>query len=139
MIHVTRRGTEVSAAPEDIARLRDEFEARHCVLLPSFLQGDLLRQLVEAVDRGPFTSFVHEGIGEEVCLDDPATLGLLTLVTNERRLFQAMEDLTGCGRIGCFEGRVYRMDPARGHYDSWHDDVTDTRLLALSVNLTPAP
>ena len=47
--------------------------------------------------------------------------------------------LTGCAAIGCYEGRVYRMLPGTGHYDSWHSDVGQDRLVAMSVNLGREP
>ena len=35
----------------------------------------------------------------------------------------------------CFTGRIYRMNSGGDHYDSWHDDVSGHRLIALSLNL----
>src|SRR5207253_326319 len=40
---------------------------------------------------------------------------------------------------GCFEGRVYRLSPGTGHYDSWHNDVGEDRLVAMSINLGRTP
>ena len=64
-------------------------------------------------------------------------LASLLLAANDSRLFSFVSEVTGCGAIGCFDGRVYRLDPAQGHGDSWHSDVGDNRLVAMSVNLTP--
>jgi hypothetical protein len=50
-----------------------------------------------------------------------------------------IEALTGCGHLGSFLGKVYRIEPGQNHYDSWHDDVTDDRKIALSINLTEKP
>ncbi|MEO6060810.1 MAG: 2OG-Fe(II) oxygenase, partial [Thermoflexales bacterium] len=35
-------------------------------------------------------------------------------------------------------GRVYRMAPGEGHFDSWHGDVGQGRQIALSINLGSA-
>lgn len=66
-------------------------------------------------------------------------LALLLFVANDPRLFEIVRDLTGCGPIGCFDGRVYRIDPAQDHHDSWHSDVGEERLVAMSVNLGREP
>jgi hypothetical protein len=63
-------------------------------------------------------------------------LNLMHLLTNDPTFFQLIQRITGCGRIGCFTGRVYRMMQGCGHYDSWHDDVTEDRMLAMSINLS---
>lgn len=50
-----------------------------------------------------------------------------------------VEAMTGCGHIGSFAGRVYRLAPEVGNYDSWHDDLGANRLVAMSVNLSTEP
>ena len=62
-------------------------------------------------------------------------LRLLFFLSNDPKLFAVIRQITGCGRIGCFIGRVYRMAPGSGHYDSCHSDTTDHRLIGMSVNL----
>ena len=39
--------------------------------------------------------------------------------------------------IGSFNGRVFRFLPDSDHCDAWHGDNADTRLVALSLNLSP--
>ena len=36
-------------------------------------------------------------------------------------------------------GRVYRMIPGSGHYDSWHSDMIGHRMIGMSINLSPEP
>jgi hypothetical protein len=55
---------------------------------------------------------------------------------NDEKLFQFIEDITGCDRINCFEGRVYRVNPNEGHHDSWHNDIGEGRLVGMSLNLS---
>jgi hypothetical protein len=55
---------------------------------------------------------------------------------NDEQLFRLLEEVTGCGRIRCFRGRVYRMLPGPEFYHGWHDDVAGSRLAAMSINLS---
>jgi hypothetical protein len=66
-----------------------------------------------------------------------STLATLLLAANDARLFGVIREISGCGAIGCFDGRVYRLAADSGHHDSWHSDVADNRMIAMSVNLSP--
>jgi hypothetical protein len=120
-------------------QLRAEFERHNCVRLPGFLGTALVEQLVERVNESGFYSRDHGDIGTEECAAAGGALALLLFMANDRPLFEVVRQVTGCGEIGCFDGRVYRIDPARGHHDSWHSDVGDNRLVAMSVNLSIDP
>ena len=67
------------------------------------------------------------------------TLAWLLLLVNDERVFEVVRSITGCEPIGHFDGRVYRLDPSTDHHDSWHDDVGDNRLVAMSINLGRQP
>jgi hypothetical protein len=58
-------------------------------------------------------------------------------IANDPALFEVVQAITGCPRIGYFEGRVYRMVPGAGHESAWHTDLVNDRLVAMSVNLGP--
>ena len=105
------------------------------MLLPQFLEPNLLDSLRRQLDEADFVDRTHEGIGTELCLPPGPLSGILELLVNDQALFEVVEALTGCEAIGCFEGRVYRMVPGEGHYDSWHGDLGHDRLVAMSVNL----
>ena len=122
-----------------LQRVRAEFDACHCVLLPGLLETGLARSVVEALERGAFTEYTHEGIGNELCAQPGTATGVLELLANDPEFFAAVRGVTGCGPIGLFHGRVYRMIPGGGHYDSWHSDQGLDRLVAMSVNLSQAP
>jgi 2OG-Fe(II) oxygenase superfamily len=118
------------------ANLGDEFRERNCAVIRGFLQPSLLDELLPRVERTGFRPRGHGNIGTEDSMEAGGPLASLLFAANDPRLFDFMRDVTGCGAIGCFDGRVYRLDPARGHGDSWHSDVGDNRLVAMSVNLT---
>jgi hypothetical protein len=139
MIQLRRNGTVVETDPEALARARAHFAAYTYVKLPQFIEPTLLRQLMDVLGRTEFRERVHEGIGTEVCAAPGAATAALELMSNDGVLHDAVAALTGCGAIGCFEGRIYRLNPAEGHYDSWHSDVGQQRLIAVSVNLSRAP
>ena len=113
-----------------------EFRERNCAVLRGFLQPRLLDELLPRVERTGFRPRGHGSIGTEDSMEAGGPLASLLLAANDPRLFEFVMEVTDCGAIGCFDGRVYRLDPTRGHGDSWHSDVGDNRLVAMSVNLT---
>ena len=113
-----------------------EFRERNCAVLRGFLQPRLLDELLPRVERTGFRPRGHGNIGTEDSMEAGGPLASLLLAANDPRLFEFVMEVTDCGAIGCFDGRVYRLDPTRGHGDSWHSDVGDNRLVAMSVNLT---
>ena len=118
------------------AVLRREFRERDCAVIKGFLEAALLDELLPALEQSGFQPRAHGHIGTEDSMEAGGPLAALLLAANDPRLFEFVMDVTGCPAIGCFDGRVYRLDPARGHGDSWHSDVGDNRLVAMSVNLT---
>jgi hypothetical protein len=115
-----------------------EFAAHHRVVFPRLLDAQLLNAVLQRAATEGYVPRVHEGIGVEDCLAPGPTTGALELLLNDPAVFRLVEDVTGCSSIGCFDGRVYRMIPGGSHYDSWHTDCGRHRLVALSINLSPA-
>src|SRR4029077_17449165 len=106
-----------------------------CVLLPKLLEPRLLEYLLERIRQGPWRDKVHEGIGTELVLGDLPALNLLRLLVNRPHFLEAIRQITTCEEITWFDGRVYRFIPGAGHYDSWHSDHADGKLVAMSLNL----
>lgn len=130
----------VSAAPPaDLGYLRDTFERDHHVKLPEFLSVGLLDRIRRYIDEGEFSTRVHKGIGTELSLEQGKSPALLLFLTNDPELFEVVRGITGCDRIGLFNGRIYRMMPGPKHTDSWHDDLDGKRLIAMSINLSENP
>ncbi len=137
IVQLRRHGLFVDRAR--LAALREEFERRHCVHLPNLLEPELARSIVGTLERGAFAEYVHDGIGTELVAKRGLVTGVLELLANDPELFSTVRALTGCAPIGCFQGRVYRMQPSSGHYDSWHSDEGMDRLITMSINLSPQP
>lgn len=139
MLQLRRDRTVIDFTPESLEAARAHFQTYSYLKLPGFLEPTLLRALLEMLDRTPFYERVHPGIGTEVCATPGAATGALELLLNDPTLRLFIADLTGAGRLGCYEGRVYRLNPKDGHYDSWHSDVGEDRQLAVSINLSRLP
>ena len=120
-------------------RLNEEFSRRHCVVLPELLDRALAEEIARRVDGAEFYRLEHEGIGVEACMRRNSTLAWLLLLVNDRRVVDFVRSITGCGPIGHFMGRVYRLDPGGEHHDSWHTDLGEGRMLAMSINLSTEP
>jgi len=136
MIRMTRRGVVVRGSDEDFRAAQHAFVSQHCVRLEGFIDPELLAALRRALAIARFNDRTHDGIGTELCLAEGPLSAALEFLWNSPALSAAIARITGCGPIGCFEGRVYRMLPAHGHYDSWHSDVGEDRRVAMSVNLS---
>ena len=136
MIQLTRFGMVCDVAEEELSALRREFERRQCILLPNFLAPKLLASLLRMLEQDQFYQRPHQDTRLELCLKEEAPHGLVHFLLNDPTLFEILQKITGCGRIGRFYGRVYRMVPGAGHYDSWHDDAFDNRMITISINLS---
>jgi hypothetical protein len=137
MIQLTRTGVVFSGSESDLNQLRSEFDRDHYVTLPKLFESELLQMVLKRIESSSFAPFEHTGIGLEFCMEDQPTISLLNFVANVPDFHRLIERITGCGRIGEYSGRVYRMTSCDGHYDHWHDDSNDGRMLTMSVNLTP--
>jgi 2OG-Fe(II) oxygenase superfamily len=145
MVQITRSGTALVDRGEDFQHLRAEFDRRHTAVLPQLLEPDLLELLQRDLEKREVCwRSDAETIGVELTLKmhdeirfgGPPTVTRLNFLSNDDRLFDLVQQLTGCGPIGCFRGRVYRMVPGAGHYDLWHDDLHAHNLIAMSINLS---
>jgi hypothetical protein len=118
--------------------LRAQFAQHHYIRFPQLIEQGLLEFIQSQIDRGEFYERVHQDIGsnKELCMKGNAAFGALLFLTNDKQLFQIIQDVTQCDQIGCFEGRVYRVNPYQGHHDSWHNDIGEDRLVGMSINLS---
>lgn len=142
MIQVGRTHLHTAEREDELHRLTAAFASHHVVRLPGFLADDLLHTIDAGLSAAPFYTRVEDGHEIEETTDAPTLIGLFTLVLNDARLFSLVDQLTGCGPIGCFTGRLYRRRQSRhpgDHYYPWHNDVSDDRLIALSINLGAEP
>jgi len=131
----------------DIKRARSDFEQQNWVRLPAILDRELWNMIQEQLAASNL-----EGKTASIYPAFNVTDSALVLLLNNAQLFKIIEQITGCGHIGCLRGRIYRIVPGADHHaeddhyqtpyeilTGWHTDLNGTRLLALSINLNTEP
>jgi len=137
MLHLNRRGAVFAGTEEDIEALRRQFDQEHCLHLRGLLEPELRLLVQPQLDRAEFKAEHYDKIGSELHMARNPVWSLLHFLTNDLQFFQQVRQITGCGRIGCFGGRVYRLLPDLTHSFAWHDDLDEAgRMLGMSVNLS---
>ena len=137
MIQLTRTGLTTDAS--QVAALRAEFDAVHCACIPHLLEPSLLTFVQRRLEQGRWQTRIHKDVAEEYTLHDLPALNLLHFIANLPDFRNLVQEITGCGPLRRFKGRIYRMTAAAGHYDHWHDDNFNNRLVGMSLNLSPRP
>lgn len=131
--------TNFTIDESQIENYRAEYAETHCVFLPGLLKKNALQNLLNKLDKINFmTKFEMDeknkfGKVLFVPVNDPI-LFTFQLLFNNKELFAGLEKITGCGPIGNFVGRIHRSEEDE-HEIKWHDDNTDTRLLAMTLGL----
>ena len=138
MLQISRSGVEFSGLDADIERARADFEKQDWVRLPAILGRELLEIAQSQLGTSQFEEKTANLYRELTVADNALPFALLLLLNNPR-LFKLIEEITGCGHVGCFRGRIYRIVPGANHHVEWHTDLNETRLVALSINLTTEP
>src|SRR5439155_2860683 len=85
------------------------------------------------------TAGEQPGAQSELCMESGKAPALLRFLLDDPGLFEMVRSITGCGRLGGFEGRLYRMTPGPGHRDWLHHDRQPNHVVAMSVNLSSTP
>ena len=138
MLQISRSGVVFSGSDADIERARADFEKQDWVRLPAILDRELLEIAESQLGASQFEE-KSASLYRELTVADNALPFALLLLLNNPRLFKLIEEITGCGHVGCFRGRIYRIVPGANHHVEWHTDLNETRLVALSVNLSTEP
>jgi SAM-dependent methyltransferase len=135
------RGSRVvsAATAQDLRRLRAAFEHHHCVRLPGLLDGPLLDRVRGYIDEGEFSPPEYKGMRNELCMENGKAAQLLMLLINDPYLFERVRTVTGCERIGRFEGDVYRTMPSPEHEEPWHGEIFGHHMVEMSVDLSTQP
>ncbi|MBI3589988.1 MAG: 2OG-Fe(II) oxygenase [Candidatus Melainabacteria bacterium] len=139
-IQITSSGFNLTANEKDLNLLKKEFDKKHCIKLTNFLEKDLLGLIQLKIDEcDDFFTVNYPASNQDnpMCrLKDKNLECLLRFFVNDKKLFQVIEKVTGCCKIGSFTGRICRMSPGTGHRDAWHNDLVDNRMIAMSINLS---
>jgi hypothetical protein len=138
MLQISRSGVVFSGSEADIARARTDYEQQYWVRLPAILDREVFEIAQAQLGASQFEEKTANLYRELTVANNALPFALLLLLNNPR-LFRLIEEITGCGHIGCFRGRIYRIVPGANHHVEWHTDLNGTRLVALSVNLNSEP
>jgi hypothetical protein len=136
VIRLTRKGVVFSGTQEGLASLREKYERDDYVILPRLFEPALFEELLRRVEDAPFVPRDHDGIALELCMADKITTAMMDFFPNNPSFLRLVEQITGQPRLGEFNGRVYRMTSSDGHFDHWHNDCIDDRVVTMSVNLS---
>src|SRR5690348_14400548 len=118
MIRITRGGTQIDMTSDDRERLRAEFVRQQAILLPQFVAPDLIGLLMDRLEKSTFHDAEREEqqvVGTRQLAEDHLVVALLHLLCSEDKLRALVGELTGCGRVLGFYGRLYRLLPQSGH------------------------
>jgi hypothetical protein len=125
--------------PDYIDNLKTEFRRSHCVLVPRILEPSLLDFLIARFQGATWRRKAHSNIRVETISMDRLGLEVLHFLINAPNFLNFIAEISETKMITWCGGRVYRMLPNSGHYDSWHDDDIEHRLVGISINLSPLP
>ena len=139
IIQITKTGTGFLGSDDDLKLMREEFKKQYCIKLPNFVEPGLLKFIQHKIKQGGFYEDrykVGKGDATDYRLKDKSTDSLLRFLINDQDLFQLIEQITGCSQIRSFNGAVYSLASNCGHYDTWHKDDWDNRMISMSINLS---
>jgi len=137
MIQMTKQGLAFTGTPADAESLRQCFEREHYVLLKDFLHPDIISLILPFLKSGEYVPAQYKHVGSELRMEPNLAFDTLSFLANDSKLFGLVQAITGCGSIGYFQGRVFKLIPDPQHSFDWHDDLREpNRLVAISINLT---
>jgi len=138
VVQLTRTGVR-SGDGDELDRARHHFQAQHHLLLPRFLDSELLGVVQCRVARSRFALRVAHKVSPpavDLKLDNQALQAGLRFMLSDPVLLRNIERITGYDSLTAFAGAVYRLEPGRGHRDSWHNDVDGSRTVGITINLS---
>lgn len=139
LIQITKSGIICSNSEQELQLFHDKFKQNHCITLQKFLAPELLLFIQEKINKSGFYEKNYK-VDDEKVIDykpkDKTINSLLRFLINDKQLFKLVEKLTGCPRVGSFNGVVLAMTKDFGNYVTWHNDMGNDRLIGISINLS---
>jgi hypothetical protein len=133
-IQITPQGLHRSRT---LLELRGELRKTRALVLRQFLHAALLQRIQSELTEASFSARIYEdGIGQEQLMEENPAWNLLHFLMNDTELLKMLRQVTDSSQVGFFSGRIYKLEPGQDHHLDWHNDVCDSRLYALSLNLS---
>jgi hypothetical protein len=118
--------------------LRTQFREQHFLCLPKILSPPLTSAILRRAGSADFSRQIVES-GVELAPGETRLHLDISTVFWQPHFLRLIERITGKGSFDTIAARLYRMDPGTDHHFDWHSDCTGTRLVGLSLNLSPEP
>jgi hypothetical protein len=149
MIKFTNSGVEVTASPERLREASEEFEQRRLLYLPGLLAEGLADTVRVGIERDGFgepdasgEDSVYRGAYQGGKVGEDLRPGPVAEViedrTNDRRLLDFVQTITGSPPLTRCIGRVFRLFPMDDDLP-WHTDAEGGRLADLIIDLSAVP
>jgi hypothetical protein len=141
MLQITR--TELlRPSHQSLEQMRQEFHLRQSLYFPGFIDPTLMNDIAAGLETAHFHDTQHLDTKNRRFAKDQTIDGrhvvthIFHFVLNNPVLFEFVQVITECPKVGSFSGRIYRTASGTDHYLSWHDDRDNgERLIGVSVNL----
>jgi hypothetical protein len=139
---MTPRGIKIGAEAEDWRGIRAKFKRANHLRIPGFIEPGLLEVMRKYLQRAQFEESEYGAVGRDLALWKSPVAGALHLLMNDPALLKCVRRISGCGPIGSFTGRLYRMIARPGMDFDWHSDLKENDLrvgVAMTINLGTRP
>jgi 2OG-Fe(II) oxygenase superfamily/Coenzyme PQQ synthesis protein D (PqqD) len=138
---MTPRGITISETV-DWRGIRAKFKRENHLRIPGFVEPGLLEVVRKYLQKAQFEESEYGAVGRDLALWNSPVAGALHLLMNDPALLKCVRRISGCGPIGSFTGRLYRMIARPGMDFDWHSDLKENDLrvgVAMTINLGVRP
>lgn len=127
-----------------LEQYKAEYAETNCILLKDMLNPKILNKLMDKLDKvifqTKFETSEENKFGKVLFVDQhEPVVATFNFIFNDTGLFSCLEDITNCGTIDNFTGRIHRSEEGENHRIDWHGDNADHRLLAITICLGNTP
>lgn len=135
MIQLTRAGAVIGYSSHELKDATTQFARDKAIIFRDFLTLELAMQISELFGEETFVPRIYRNLGRDEAVLSAPSVWALEFLLNNPTVFNFVEAVSGCSHVGIFSGRISRQKPGADHFD-WHTDVCESRLVALSINLS---
>lgn len=134
-IQVTSKGFSLKSPEGQIEEFHQEYLRQNHLKLPLVLGKDLENFVRKKLSTLEYENSDYEGLANNLDEDRGSALAKgLNFIFKDRKFLSLVGQITG-KKVVDFWGRVYRIKPPNRGF-AWHSDNRDSRVAALTVNLT---
>ena len=109
MIQMTQQGLAFTGTDSDTESLRRYFERDHFPTAEKLSSSDIISLIRPFLERAEYSPAQYKRVGSELRMEPNLAFDTLSFLANDKKLFTLVQAITGCGPIGYFQGRVYKL------------------------------